>query len=189
LNLNFKDFTMARIARGDEFVDSALEVIANAVTVEQMRQALAVVLPLRFGMTLEQTAQIVGVSVGWASRLRNRFILGKPVGDGSVPARGGRRNQNFTIEEEAALLKPFLQQASEGGILVVGQIKPALEEALARPMSLSAVYTLLHRHNWRKLVPDKRHPQSDLDAQEEWKKNSPKRFRKSAKAGSATQSG
>ncbi len=180
---------MARIARGDEFVDNALEVIANAVTVEQMRQALAVVLPLRFGMTLEQTAQIAGVSVGWASRLRNRFILGKPVGDGSVPARGGRRHQNFTFEQEAALLKPFLQQASEGGILVVGQIKPALEDALARPMSLSAVYTLLHRHNWRKLVPDKRHPQSEPDAQEEWKKNLPKRFRKSAKAGSATQSG
>jgi len=82
-----------------------------------------------------------------------------------------------------------LHQASEGGILVVGQIKPVLEEALGRPMSLSAAYTLLHRHNWRKLVPDKRHPQSDPDAQEEWKKNSPKRFRKSAKAGSATQSG
>lgn len=180
---------MARIARGDECVDSALEVIANAVTVEQMRQALAVVLPLRFGMTLEQTAQIAGVSVGWASRLRNRFISGKPVGDGSVPARGGRRNQNFTFEQEAALLKPFLQQASEGGVLVVGQIKPALEESLGRPISQSAVYNLLHRHNWRKLVPDKRHPQSDPDAQEEWKKNSAKRLRKSARTGSATQSG
>ena len=88
---------MARIARGDEFVDSALEVIANAVTVEQMRQALAVVLPLRFGMTLEQTAQIAGVSVGWASRLRNRFILGKPVGDGSVPARGGAQAPELHI--------------------------------------------------------------------------------------------
>ncbi len=103
---------MARIARGDEFVDSALEVIANAVTVEQVCQASAVVLPLRFGMTLEQTAQIAGVSVGWASRLRNRFILGKPVGDGCVHARGGRRHQNFTFEQEAALLKSFLHQAS-----------------------------------------------------------------------------
>jgi Winged helix-turn helix len=30
----------------------------------------------------------------------------------------------------------------------------------------------LHRHGWRKLAPDKRHPKSDPQAQEEWKKNS-----------------
>lgn len=45
---------MARIARGEEVVDSAMQVIANAVTVEQLRQAQAVVLPLQFAMSLEQ---------------------------------------------------------------------------------------------------------------------------------------
>jgi len=179
---------MARIARGNEVVDSALQTIANAVTLEQLRQAQAVVLPLRFEMSLAQTAQATGLSAGWVSKLRNRFIQGKPVGDGSVPARGGRRRQNFTLEQEAELLQPFLQQASEGGILVVGQIKPQLEAALGRPMALSSVYALLHRHNWRKLAPDKRHPQSDLVAQEEWKKNSPKHFTKSAKSGRASRS-
>ncbi|MDR0250284.1 MAG: winged helix-turn-helix domain-containing protein [Burkholderiales bacterium] len=39
-------------------------------------------------------------------------------------------------------------------------------------MALSSVYNLLHRHGWRKLAPDKRHPKSDPQAQEEWKKNS-----------------
>lgn len=180
---------MARIARGNEAVDSALQAIASAVTLEQLRQAQAVVLPLRFEMSLAQTAQAMGLSVGWVSKLRNRFIQGKPVGDGSVPARGGRRRQNFTLEQEGQLLRPFLQQAREGGILVVGQIKPQLEAALGRTMALSSVYALLHRHNWRKLVPDKRHPQSDPVAQEEWKKNSLKCSRKSAKAGRASPSG
>ena len=55
---------------------------------------------------------------------------------------------------------------------MVGQIKAALDERLGRPVGLSSVYNLLHRHNWRKLVPDKRHPQSEPLAQEEWKKNS-----------------
>ena len=160
---------MARIARGDECLDSALQAIASAVTIEQLRQAQAVALPL-CGMSLKQTAQVTGLCVSWVSKQRNRFIQGKPVGDGRVPARGGRRNQNFTFEQEAALLAPLLQQASEGGILVVGQIKPQLEAALGRPMALSSVYNLLHRHNWRKLAPDKRHPQSDPVAQEEWKK-------------------
>jgi transposase len=81
------------------------------------------------------------------------------------------------------LLKPFLEEAGKGGILVVGKIKPQLEAALGREMGLSTVYKLLHRHNWRKLAPDKRHPQSDPQAQEDWKKNSPKNSRKSAKTG------
>lgn len=177
---------MARIARGSEVLDSALQVIASAVTLEQLRQAQAVVLPLRFGLSLKETAQITGLSAGWTSKLRNRFIQGKPVGDGSVPARGGRRRQNFTLEQEVEVLKPFLEQAREGKILVVGQIKPELEQALGRPMALSSVYALLHRHNWRKLAPDKRHPQSDPIAQEEWKKNSPKRSRTSPTSGTAS---
>ena len=82
-----------------------------------------------------------------------------------------------------ALLKPFLKTAREGGVLVVGQIKPQLEAALGRPMSLSAVYALLHRHNWRKLAPDKRHPKSDPEKQENFKKNSEPRYQKLKKGG------
>jgi transposase len=174
---------MARIARGEEFVQQAMQVIATAQTVEQLRQAQAVILPLLFAMSLEQTAQITGLSVSWVSKQRNQFIQGKPVGDGRVPARGGRRRQNFTLEEEAALLQPFLEQAKEGGVLVIGQIKPHIDAAVGRTVSLSSVYALLHRHNWRKLAPDKRHPKSDPVAQEEWKKNSPKRSKSSAKTG------
>lgn len=174
---------MARIARGEEFVQQAMQVIATAQTVEQLRQAQAVILPLLFAMSLEQTAQITGLSVSWVSKQRNQFIQGKPVGDGSVPARGGRRRQNFTLKEEAALLQPFLEQAKEGGVLVIGQIKPHIDAAVGRTVSLSSVYALLHRHNWRKLAPDKRHPKSDPVAQEEWKKNSPKRSKSSAKTG------
>lgn len=176
---------MARIARGSEVVETALQVIANAVTVEQLRQAQAVVLPLQFKMSLEQTAKVTGLSVGWVSKLRNRFIQGKPAGDGSVPARGGRRRENFTLEQEAQALKPFLQQESQGGILVVSQIRPQLEEALGRPMALSSVYALLHRHNWRKLALDKRHSKSDPAAQEDWKKN----FQKSSKKSSTPKTG
>ena len=180
---------MARIARGEDVVDSAIRVIATAVTVEQLRQAQAVVLPLRFSMSLEQTAMVTGLSVSWVSKQRNRFIQGNAVGDGTVPARGGRRRQNFTLQEEGAVLKPFLEQAREGGILVVSQIKHDLEAALGRPMSLSSVYTLLHRHDWRKIAPDKHHPQSDPVAQEVWKKNSSKRSRTSAKTGQENPSG
>lgn len=166
---------MARVAKGQEVVDQARQVIATAKTVEQLRQAQAVVLPLDYGLSLKATAQIIGVSVGWASQLRNEFIRGEAVGDGTTPARGGRRHAHFTPEREAELLEPFLERARTGGVLVVSEIKPALEAALGRPMALSTVYNLLHRHGWRKLAPDKRHPQSDPQAQEDWKKNSRKK--------------
>ncbi|MCW5260682.1 hypothetical protein D5045_10795 [Verminephrobacter eiseniae] len=42
---------------------------------------------------------------------------------------------------------------------------------------------LLHRHGWRKPAPDKRHPQSDPLAQQEWGKNAPKRATISTKIG------
>jgi hypothetical protein len=86
-------------------------------------------------------------------------------------------------EEEREFLAPFLESAAAGGVLVVGQIKAALDKRLGREVALASAYNLLHRHNWRKLAPDKRHPQSDPLAQEEWKKNSPKRSPKSAKTG------
>jgi transposase len=167
-------------------VDRALQTIFSATTIEQLRQAQAVILPLQYGMSLEQTAQAIGLSKGWACRLRNQFIAGGAVGDKGKSVRGGRHRAHFTPEREAELLKPFLESAGSGGILVVGQIKPQLEAALGRKMALSSVYKLLHRHNWRKLAPDKRHPQSDPVAQEDWKKNFRKRSPGSAKAGPKT---
>jgi transposase len=89
----------------------------------------------------------------------------------------------MTAEQERQALAPFLERARTGGILVVGQVKTELEARLGRPIALSSVYNLLHRHGWRKLAPDKRHPQSDPLAQAEWKKNSPSGSQKSARSG------
>ena len=174
---------MARPFKGEAAVSLALATLQAPTSVEQLRQAQAVVLPLRYGLSLKQTAEAMGVSPGWASRLRNQFMAGQMIASDAPPARGGRHRENFTHAQEAQLLQAFLERASRGGILVVGQIKPALEAKLGRPMALSSVYNLLHRHGWRKLAPDKRRPQSDPQAQIDWKKNSPKRSPKSATMG------
>ena len=143
----------------------------------------AVILPLEFGLTLEQTAQATGVSVGWVSQLRNRFIQEDGSFDDERPRRGGRYRQNMNREEEERFLTPFLEKASSGGILVVSEIKEALDRRLGRKVALSSAYNLLHRHNWRKLAPDKRHPQSDIQVQDDWEKNSQTRLPKSATIG------
>jgi len=174
---------MARPAKGSDSLRKARQALSRAQTVEQLRQAQAVVLPLDYGLSLEQTAQIIGRSVAWTCRLRTRFLAGQIAGDGQRPSRGGRRRQNLSVEQEREVLAPLLERARTGGILVVGQLKAELEARLGRPMALSSVYNLLHRHGWRKLAPDKRHPQSDPQAQQEWKKNSPSGSPKSARSG------
>ena len=175
---------MSRPASGDaEVLAHARQVIASAQTVEQLRQAQAVVLPLDYGLSLADTAQIIGVSLGWACQLRRRFIHGQMAGAPDAPTAGGRQRQNMSLEQEREFLAPFMEQAATGGVLVVAQIKAALDQRLGREVALASAYNLLHRHGWRKLSPDKRHPQSDPAAQEEWKKNSAKHLSASAATG------
>ena len=175
---------MARPFTGDEeALRRARETIRGDCTLEQFRQAQAVLLPLDYEMSLADTASAIGVSPGWACQLRRRFIRDPSPGTAVTPGAGGRKRQNMSLQEEREFLAPFLETAAEGGVLVVGQIKAALDTRLGRQVALASAYNLLHRHTWRKLVPDKRHPQSDPVAQEEWKKNSPKRSAKSAKTG------
>ena len=164
---------MARKARGRDLLEQAKGLLSKAKTAEELRQAQAVVMPLEFGLSIEQTARAIGVSTGWACQLRNRFIREGGIPKEGKQLRGGRRRENMTLEEEEAFLAPFFDKAKEGGILVVSEIKNALDQRLGRNVALASAYNLLHRHDWHKLAPDKRHPKSNADAQEDWKKNFP----------------
>jgi len=82
----------------------------------------------------------------------------------------------MTFDEEQAFLAPWAEQAKAGGILVVSVIRAALAQRLGHPVKPSVVYRLLERHGWRKVAPDTHHPKSNSAAQEDWKKNSPRRW-------------
>jgi transposase len=157
---------MARPVRVIEDIEAALECLRTTKSITRLRHAQAVVLPQVFGLTLEQTAEAVGLSKQWVSKIRNEFVAQ----DDDQVVRGGRRRESFSKAQEAALLKPFFETAQRGGILVVAQIKAAFEKALGREIGLATTYNILHRNGWRKLAPDKRHPQSDPKAQEAFKK-------------------
>jgi transposase len=164
---------MARTPSGKDVLEKAKELLSKARMADELRRAQAVVLPLEFGFSLERTAAIIGVSKGWASQLRTQFIRAGGERADKKRHRGGRRRENMSHEGEVKFLAPFLEKAARGGILVVGEIKEALDARLGRRTALASTYNLLHRHGWRKLAPDRRHPKADGEAQEEWKKNSP----------------
>ena len=160
---------MARTASGHDFIDKAKELLTKAKTAKELRQAQALILPLEFNLSLDQTSAVIGVSKSWVCQLRNEFIRSNGKIEDKKP-HGGRRRENLSLEQEAVFLAPFIEKAKVGGILVVSEIKEALQVRLGRTVALASAYNLLHRHDWRKLVPDKRHPKSDPEAQEAFKK-------------------
>jgi hypothetical protein len=65
---------MARTPSGLEVIEQARKQIAEACTVDELRYAQAVILPLDFGLSMEATGKIFGVSKGWACQMRRCFI-------------------------------------------------------------------------------------------------------------------
>ncbi|MFB3787667.1 MAG: winged helix-turn-helix domain-containing protein [bacterium] len=58
---------------------------------------------------------------------------------------------------------------------MVREIQAAHEQAVGHPVPKSTVYRMLACQGWWKITTRPRHPRSDTQAQEAWKKNSPAR--------------
>ena len=142
---------MARIPRGRDLdlLAKAKKMLPKAKSAHELRQLQALILPVEFGLSLEQTAKVTGVSVGWISQLRNSLIKNECFFC-EHPKRGGRYHNNMTMKEEVEFLAPFLDKTGRGGIFTVKDIKGALEKRLGRKVALASIYNLLNRHNWRK---------------------------------------
>jgi len=165
---------MARPRRIDPLIVEQAQLIAATTTsVEALRQCQAVLMPALFGATLEQTATVLGVGRATVARLQAAFRKPRPTLPRPARNWGGRRHSLLTPEEEDAFLKPWLESAATGNLVVVSPIRAALAQRLGKPVKPSVVYRLLARHGWRKVAPDTRHPKSKPEVQEEWKKNSP----------------
>ncbi len=91
------------------------------------------------------------------------------------PGKGGRRRAYLTQEEETAFLQSFEKKALTGQVATAREIQHALETKLGHDVDPSMVYKMLKRHGWRKTVPRPAHVESDAEAQQAFKKTSPKR--------------
>nr|WP_239058760.1 winged helix-turn-helix domain-containing protein [Acidithiobacillus ferrianus] len=132
---------MARPAGGVEHAVAAREWLRSAKTAEELRRAQAVLLPL------EQTARAIGRSVNATCAIRTRF--GK-IAEGAMKppqAKTALRNHALAdLEREASILDEVLADAQKGGIVVIPQLKPLIEEKVGKPMALSTIYRMLARH-------------------------------------------
>jgi transposase len=137
-------------------------------TREQIR-LLCLRLRIERAYTAKQIAGIVDCSEG---------LVKKVIGDysreglsGVLRGTFGGNHRNLSYAEEEVLLAPFLVNAEKGQILIVTDIHKAYEAAVGHTVPPSTVYRMLDRHNWRKVMPRPRHPKSDPEEQEAYKKN------------------
>lgn len=163
---------MARKAGGTDQLRSARELLRTAKTVEELRTAQAVVLPLEMGLSLKQTAKAIGRSVTQTCNLRNRYCkVARGTREAPRSKRLLRNRAGATLEREAQILDEVLEGAMSGGVIVVPPLKEKVEERLGKTVALSTIYRMLARNGWRKLAPDTAHPKGDAAVREDWKKN------------------
>lgn len=162
---------MSKNARFSEQVISKAQLdLANATTLPQLRRAQAVLLPALFGLTKAQTAAAIGLGPSRVGALQAEARNPSPV---PKAPHGGRRRERMTFAEETAFLEPWKKEAQTAGMIIVPPLHEALVRQLGEKIHHSQVYRMLARHGWRKVAPDSKHPKSDAQIQEAWKKNSP----------------
>ena len=70
----------------------------------------------------------------------------------------GGNHRNMSFEKEAELLERFKARSEKGEIVEVKEIAAAYQEAVGHPISHAQIYYVLHRHEWRKVMPRSKHP-------------------------------
>jgi transposase len=163
---------MKSLIRGDKAtVERLAERLKGASSHAEYQRIQCVLIRATLGSTAVEIAQLLGWSTATVHILHSRW---SKEGDAvfELCGRGGRRHQYLSMEEEKALLVPFVQRAEAGGLLTVTEIQRAYEARIGRQVAASTVYRLLDRHGWRKVVPRPRHPKANDAAQAAFKKTS-----------------
>jgi hypothetical protein len=137
-----------RSGNAREVVRRARLLLERAASAAELRAAQAVLFVDDYGLSLQQTAEMMGCSVPTVGRLR-RWLKTTPSNEQALHARwGGRRRQNFSFAEEKKFLNAVKNQDTDGQGIAVKSIWQAYEAMLGRSVPDSTIYRLLQRHGW-----------------------------------------
>jgi transposase len=180
------------MAKATKFPDGTQEkmekLLRTSLTGAELRRVQSVLLGTQKISSL-QIHKIVGYSpeyirVIWREYRKkgDEYLLGERRGN-------GRGKANLSTEEEKKFLEPFIETAKSSGMLIVSDVHKALVTKLGREkLHHSVTYNLLHRHDWRKIVPRPQHPKTKIEAQEAFKASFSPEDRRSKKRGKAKKS-
>lgn len=143
----------------------------NADTIEQFRRWQVIFLRQNNpSMPVVQVAQICAVAYKTVTQWTWLYNHNKP-DDYLLSGRGGRRYGHLSEDAETKLLDSLKEKAAKGHVVTVLAVKKAAEKEVGHELPKDYAYDLLHRHNWRKVMPHTHHPKRDEDAQEAFKKS------------------
>ena len=114
------------------------------------------------GKTNEQIGMLTGFHSDWVSKLVSLYCndgLNALLQDG----RCGGNHKNLTREQEEKILKEFEESASKGQLITPNDIKKRYDEAVGHETKPTFIYSVLKRHNWRKIMPRSKHPNKASD--------------------------
>lgn len=115
------------------------------------------------GKSSREIGELVGLHVTSVNRILHRM---KDEGiEAIVSKRHDHGNRYMSYEEEVAFLRTFREKGELGQIIEVTDIHKAYESAVGHPVTRSAIYYLLHKHQWRKVMPRSKHPKRASEAE------------------------
>lgn len=154
----------------EDILDLLINYQKNIKDIYEWRQLEAIWLKEKLGMSGPKVAEALNYQLQTVHLIWHKWKQkGKEMFE-QRRSRGGRNNAHMSLSEEREFLKGFLEKAEEGKIINIHDIKKAYEMRVGKKVAFSTIYRLLKRHGWRKIVPRKKHPKSDLKNQEEVKK-------------------
>jgi transposase len=157
-----------------DIIDQAKALVSGLKHGDPTLAAVSVLMAGVLKLTSAQIASVLSVSIPTVVRMNERFR-----NSGKREARnwGGTRHEILPKEAEAEVLAGLEERAAKGEVVSAQQVRQAIEEKRGATVSLQTAYNVLRRQGWRKVRPDKAHPKSDMERQEDFKKKtSPTRW-------------
>jgi transposase len=171
---------MSRLTRAANHltVEQVKEQLKEAKDVVQYKRWLIVYNALIAPRRASEIAELLAVSIDSVHQIIVRYNREGPQALETQRA-GGRSHSTLSLSEEQAFLAPFFERAQTGELATIQEIHQAFEAHVGKSVHETTIYRLLDRHGWRKLMPRPRHPKSDPQAQEHFKKTIRRRSRRS----------
>ncbi len=115
------------------------------------------------GMKRSKVAEKTGFTKSHISKLTNHYQNGGI--DAIVGNHYGGNHRNMSIEEEAEILRPFVEAAESGQLVEISAILKEYETKAGRTFEKDRgrIYRVLKRHGWRKIMPRSKHPNKASD--------------------------
>ena len=109
------------------------------------------------GKSAKEIADEVGFKEAYIPQLTAKYVAGGIEAISGNHYGGNRRN--ITVEKEVELLEEFREKAAAGQMIDISEIKSRYEEMVGHRIGRGQIYRVLHRHNWRKVLPRSKHPE------------------------------